>query len=81
LYNENGKLEEWWTEETSEGFNKRQRCISRQYSKYTIDDGKGGKAHVNVCPHTPYYLRMITDLIFHRANCKPSLTPFSDDLV
>ena len=51
MYNENGKLEEWWTEETSEGFNKRQKCISKQYSKYTIDDGKGGKVHVNVCPH------------------------------
>jgi len=47
LYNENGKLEEWWTEETSEGFNERQKCISKQYSKYTIDDGKGGKVHVN----------------------------------
>jgi len=47
LYNENGKLEEWWTDETSEGFNKRQKCISKQYSKYTIDDGKGGKAHVD----------------------------------
>jgi len=54
LYNENGKLEEWWTEETSEGFNKRQKCISKQYSRYTIDDGKGGKAHVNVCPHNPF---------------------------
>ena len=52
LYNENGKLEEWWTEETSEGFNDRQKCIVNQYSKYTIDDGKGGKAHVNVSPNS-----------------------------
>lgn len=72
LYNENGKLEEWWTEETSEAFNEKQQCISKQYSKYTIDDGKGGKAHVNVCPNVPSYLRMINDVQFHRVNCKCS---------
>ncbi|TFK29797.1 endothelin-converting enzyme 1 [Coprinopsis marcescibilis] len=47
LYNQNGKLEQWWTNTTSEGFNKKQKCIVDQYSKYTIDDGKGSKIPVN----------------------------------
>jgi len=47
LYNQHGKLEEWWTDETSAGFNEKQKCIVKQYSSYTIDDGKGGKVHVN----------------------------------
>lgn len=47
LYNQDGKLEEWWTNSTSDGFNLRQRCIAKQYSSYTIDDGKGGKLPVN----------------------------------
>ncbi|KAF5358499.1 hypothetical protein D9756_001692 [Leucocoprinus leucothites] len=47
LYNQHGKLEEWWTNSTSEGFKVKQDCIVKQYSAYTIDDGKGGKIHVN----------------------------------
>jgi endothelin-converting enzyme len=47
LYNQQGKLEEWWTEETSKGFQVKQDCIVKQYSEYTIDDGHGGKIHVN----------------------------------
>ncbi|KAI0093561.1 Metalloprotease [Irpex rosettiformis] len=47
LYNQQGKLEQWWTNATSERFLKLQTCIVDQYSKYTIDDGKGGKVHVN----------------------------------
>ncbi|KAI0687125.1 metalloprotease [Cytidiella melzeri] len=47
LYNQQGKLEEWWTNATSKGFNKLQTCIVDQYSKYTVDDGKGGTVHVN----------------------------------
>ncbi|GLB35092.1 putative peptidase family M13 [Lyophyllum shimeji] len=47
LYNQEGKLEEWWTNSTSEGFKVKQDCIVKQYSVYTIDDGKGGKIHVN----------------------------------
>ncbi|KAI0636818.1 Metalloprotease [Trametes polyzona] len=47
LFNQKGKLEQWWTNKTSEGYNKRQKCIVDQYSNYTIDDGKGGKIHVN----------------------------------
>ncbi|KAL0947409.1 hypothetical protein HGRIS_013522 [Hohenbuehelia grisea] len=47
LYNQEGKLEEWWTNATSAGFQEKQDCIVKQYSAYTIDDGKGGKIHVN----------------------------------
>ncbi|KAH7929791.1 zincin [Leucogyrophana mollusca] len=58
LYNQQGKLEEWWTPETSEGYQVKQDCIVRQYSckyllpftsdmAYTVDDGKGGVVHVN----------------------------------
>ncbi|TRM62696.1 hypothetical protein BD626DRAFT_498158 [Schizophyllum amplum] len=47
LYNQEGKLEQWWTNETSAGFDRKQECIVKQYAEYTIDDGKGGKVHVN----------------------------------
>ncbi|CAG7846629.1 Neprilysin {ECO:0000269/PubMed:15283675, ECO:0000269/PubMed:8168535}; AltName: Full=Atriopeptidase; AltName: Full=Common acute lymphocytic leukemia antigen; Short=CALLA; AltName: Full=Enkephalinase; AltName: Full=Neutral endopeptidase 24.11; Short=NEP; Short=Neutral endopeptidase; AltName: Full=Skin fibroblast elastase; Short=SFE; AltName: CD_antigen=CD10 [Serendipita indica DSM 11827] len=47
MYNQHGKLEEWWTNTTSQNFDKIQKCISKQYSEYTIDDGKGNKVHVN----------------------------------
>ncbi|KAH9951953.1 Metalloprotease [Amylocystis lapponica] len=47
LYNQQGKLEQWWTNATSDGFKVKQDCIVKQYSAYTIDDGKGGKIHVN----------------------------------
>ncbi|KAF9260514.1 zincin [Marasmius fiardii PR-910] len=40
LYNQEGKLE-------YEGFQKKQDCIVKQYSEYSIDDGKGGRVHVN----------------------------------
>ncbi|CAA7267908.1 unnamed protein product [Cyclocybe aegerita] len=47
LYNQEGKLVQWWTNYTSNGFQVKQDCIIKQYSAYTIDDGKGGKIHVN----------------------------------
>ncbi|KAG9105242.1 hypothetical protein FRC07_009462, partial [Ceratobasidium sp. 392] len=47
LYNQNGKLEEWWTNKTSEQFDERAACYSEQYSKYTVEDGKGGVVHLN----------------------------------
>ncbi|KIY47093.1 endothelin-converting enzyme 1 [Fistulina hepatica ATCC 64428] len=47
LYNPEGKLEQWWTNETSAGFQVKQDCIVTQYEGYTVDDGKGGKVHVN----------------------------------
>jgi len=47
MYNQRGKLEVWWTNATSEQFDERKNCIAEQYSKYTVDDGKGGVVHVN----------------------------------
>ncbi|KAG9019715.1 hypothetical protein FRB90_010985 [Tulasnella sp. 427] len=47
MYNQRGKLEEWWTNSTSQHFDERKNCIAEQYSKYTVDDGKGGVVHVN----------------------------------
>ncbi|KAF8298254.1 zincin [Clavulina sp. PMI_390] len=47
LFNQEGKLETWWSDETSEAFNERQQCLAKQYSSYTIEDGKGGVVHVN----------------------------------
>lgn len=32
LYNQEGKLQEWWTNSTSEGFRRIQDCIVDQYS-------------------------------------------------
>ncbi|KAG1748986.1 Metalloprotease [Suillus paluster] len=48
LYNQQGKLEEWWSRQTSDAYQIRQDCIVEQYSSYTVEDGKGGLVHVNV---------------------------------
>jgi endothelin-converting enzyme len=32
MYNQQGKLEEWWTNATSKAFNVRAECIAKQYS-------------------------------------------------
>ena len=32
LYNQEGKLEEWWTNATSERFKEKQTCLEKQYS-------------------------------------------------
>ncbi|KAJ7197174.1 Metalloprotease [Mycena pura] len=47
LYNQEGKLEKWWTNDSIAGFKMKQECIETQYSGYTVDDGKGGVIHVN----------------------------------
>ncbi|EIW85424.1 Metalloprotease [Coniophora puteana RWD-64-598 SS2] len=47
LYNQHGKLEEWWTPETSAAYQVHQDCIVKQYSEYVVEDGKGGYVHVN----------------------------------
>ncbi|KAJ4467451.1 hypothetical protein C8J55DRAFT_229721 [Lentinula edodes] len=47
LYNQQGKLEQWWTNATSAGFQSKLDCIIEQFSAYSIDDGKGGKVYVN----------------------------------
>ncbi|KAG2112545.1 uncharacterized protein F5147DRAFT_71117 [Suillus discolor] len=47
LSNQQGKLEEWWSRQTSDAYQIRQDCIVEQYSSYTVEDGKGGIIHVN----------------------------------
>ncbi|KAJ7168203.1 hypothetical protein C8R43DRAFT_1121386 [Mycena crocata] len=47
LYNQHGKLENWWTNASNAGFQLKQECIETQYSGYTVDDGKGGVIYVN----------------------------------
>lgn len=47
LYNQQGKLEEWWSRQTSDAYQIRQDCIVEQYSSYTVEDGRGGIIHVN----------------------------------
>ncbi|KAJ7771710.1 hypothetical protein B0H16DRAFT_1514445 [Mycena metata] len=47
LYNQDGKLENWWTNASNAGFQLKQECIEAQYSAYTVPDGKGGEIHVN----------------------------------
>jgi endothelin-converting enzyme len=49
MYNQEGKLEQWWTNATSEGFKVKQECIVNQYAGYYIVDDKGNEVHVNVC--------------------------------
>ncbi|KAF9520534.1 hypothetical protein BS47DRAFT_639027 [Hydnum rufescens UP504] len=47
LYNQDGKLESWWSNSTSEHFDLRKECLANQYSRYTVDDGKGHQERVN----------------------------------
>ena len=47
MYNQDGKLEEWWTNKTSEGFNVKQKCIEAQYGNYTVVGPDGKEEHVN----------------------------------
>ncbi|KXN89289.1 Endothelin-converting enzyme 2, partial [Leucoagaricus sp. SymC.cos] len=47
LYNQDGKIAQWWTNATSQNFEVKEGCIVKQYSAYTIDDGQGGVVHVN----------------------------------
>ncbi|KAI0395968.1 peptidase family M13 [Xylariaceae sp. FL0594] len=46
-YDENGKFADWWTNHTSEEFNKRADCFVKQYSDFTIDGSDGKPLHVN----------------------------------
>lgn len=46
LFDENGKLYDWWTNDTATAFNERRDCLVDQYSNYTIPDGKGGHSNL-----------------------------------
>jgi endothelin-converting enzyme len=47
LYNPDGKLEEWWTNSTSEAFKSHEKCIVDQYAGYYVEDAQGNKVYVN----------------------------------
>jgi predicted metalloendopeptidase len=46
LYDEKGRLHDWWTNETAAAFNERRDCLIDQYAQYTIPNGKGGVEHL-----------------------------------
>lgn len=46
LFDEKGRLHDWWTNDTAAAFNTRRDCLIDQYSNYTIPDGKGGRLHL-----------------------------------
>ncbi|EPQ28571.1 uncharacterized protein PFL1_03875 [Pseudozyma flocculosa PF-1] len=46
LYDKDGYLRDWWSEETAKEFQQRQSCLARQYARYTVPDGKGGQLHL-----------------------------------
>ncbi|WVN86683.1 uncharacterized protein L203_101855 [Cryptococcus depauperatus CBS 7841] len=46
-YDDQGRLRDWWTKKTVNGFEKRAQCIARQYSKFYVYDADGEKVYVN----------------------------------
>ncbi|GAA6062373.1 hypothetical protein JCM10212_004219 [Sporobolomyces blumeae] len=47
LYDKDGKLVDWWTNETNHRFEERQQCFIKQYSEYYVIGPDGRKYHVN----------------------------------
>ncbi|CEG63215.1 hypothetical protein RMATCC62417_00395 [Rhizopus microsporus] len=45
-FDADGKLVEWWTNETSTQFDEKAECFIKQYSKFTVIDEKGDALHV-----------------------------------
>ncbi|KAF2883618.1 hypothetical protein ILUMI_22552 [Ignelater luminosus] len=45
MYDENGNIEKWWTNESNSVFEKNVECIIKQYTNYTIPELNG--THVN----------------------------------
>ncbi|UZJ51760.1 hypothetical protein CBS101457_001080 [Exobasidium rhododendri] len=46
LFDEEGRLKDWWTNDTAAAFNERRDCLIDQYAQFTIPDGKGGKENL-----------------------------------
>jgi len=46
-YDKNGKLSNWWTNSTTEEFNKLTQCYIEQYGNYTVDGTDGIKLNIN----------------------------------
>ncbi|KAF7729759.1 hypothetical protein EC973_003837 [Apophysomyces ossiformis] len=42
-----GRLIEWWTNETAAAFDKYAQCFVKQYSNFTIEDSQGKIVHIN----------------------------------
>jgi len=42
-----GKISNWWTNSTTEEFNKLTQCYIEQYGNYTVDDTNGKKLNIN----------------------------------
>lgn len=47
LYNDKGRLEDWWTNATTAAFEKKSQCIIDQYAQYSVKDPKGEELHIN----------------------------------
>ncbi|KAI9014473.1 hypothetical protein CLU79DRAFT_766920 [Phycomyces nitens] len=46
-YDPDGRLVEWWSNETSAAFDEKTKCFVDQYSNFTVDGGDGEKIHLN----------------------------------
>ncbi|PWN89837.1 zincin [Acaromyces ingoldii] len=46
LFDEQGRLHDWWTNDTAKAFEKRKDCIVDQYAGYTIPDTHGRPQHL-----------------------------------
>jgi endothelin-converting enzyme/putative endopeptidase len=38
-FDENGNLKDWWSQNSTELFNKKAQCLEKQYDQYTVADG------------------------------------------
>ncbi|KAL9985458.1 hypothetical protein ACROYT_G007869 [Oculina patagonica] len=47
-FNKDGEIiDDWWSKNTSQGFEERSKCIVDQYSKYSVDGGEDGKIYMD----------------------------------
>ena len=46
LYDGQGRLRDWMSDETIEGFEERKECLIRQYDRYTVVGARGRRIHV-----------------------------------
>ena len=47
-FNKDGEItDNWWTNFTTKGFEKRAQCMVDQYNNYSVDGGERGQIQVN----------------------------------
>ncbi|KAL0077838.1 hypothetical protein J3Q64DRAFT_1747688 [Phycomyces blakesleeanus] len=46
-YDPDGRLVEWWTNQTSASFDEKTKCFVDQYSNFTVEGGDGKQIHLN----------------------------------